>query len=147
MDTQMDNCPPTHADASSRRESGFTLVELMVVIVILGGLVALVGPKVWQALFVANEETAKTQMSEIGKALNLYAARNGGKLPQSLDQLTEEDPRSGEAWLDVIPDDPWGGRYEYRRESNRKYKLVSAGDDGNFDTDDDIIYPFTNNKD
>jgi hypothetical protein len=69
----------------------------------------------------------------------MYYAENR-KLPQSLEALTEEDPKSGEKWLDSIPKDPWGTPYEYRV-SGKKFKIISYGEDQQEGTADDIVWP------
>src|SRR5438552_12835430 len=69
-----------HAPEASRR--GFTLIELMVVIVILGMLVALVGPNVYHALVTGTKGTAEAQMSNIAGAIDQYMLEKRA-LPQS----------------------------------------------------------------
>jgi general secretion pathway protein G len=119
---------------------GFTLVELMVVIVILGGLIALVGPRVFKALGRGNIAQAETQMHNFSQAIDMYYMEHR-KLPTSLDALTEEDPKTGERWMTTIPKDPWDQPYDYRVVSNKKYTIRSLGEDQQEGTNDDITWP------
>ena len=125
---------------SPRRTSGFTLVELMVVVVILGTLIALVGPNIWNMLFQSNEAAARTQMANFATAVDNYKLNNK-KLPSSLDELTETDGRNPYPYIQSIPDDPWGNPYDYRQLDRKSFEIKSAGEDGQMDTEDDITWP------
>ncbi len=125
---------------NNRRQRGFTLVELMVVVVILGTLIALVGPNIWRMLFQSNVGAAKAQMAAFGTAIDQYRMENK-KLPASLDDLTQADGKNPNPYIDRIPMDPWGNAYEYRPQDRKTYIIKSYGEDGQADTEDDIFYP------
>jgi general secretion pathway protein G len=111
----------------------------MVVIVIIGSLVALVGPNVFKAIFTSSVKTAETQMSNFESAIKMYYA-DKRKMPESLEELAEQD-ESGNAYLDSIPKDPWDREYSYRRLEKNKYIIRCLGEDGAEGTEDDIVRP------
>ena len=115
--------------------SGFTLVELMVVISILAVLAAIVGYNVLNAADEGNVAAAKTQIKQFDNALVAYKLKFK-KYPESLDALTS--PPSGESLLTYksVPADPWGNPYQYQLESSRKYVIISLGADGAAGGDD-----------
>ena len=123
-----------------RRERGFTLVEIMVVVVILGTLIALVGPDIWTMLFEGNYAAAQAQMKNFESAIDTYKMRNK-KLPDNLEELTETNGRNPHPLMKSIPQDPWGNPFEYRKLDRNNYQLRSNGEDGLPETDDDVLWP------
>jgi general secretion pathway protein G len=126
----------------TRHEHGFTLVELMVVIVILGTLIALVGPNVYNALFKANVGAAEAQMATFGGAIDRYKMDNK-QLPSALEDLTQTDSKNPYPYLNAtsIPLDPWGNAYEYRVLDAKTFEIRCYGEDGQPDTEDDLYFP------
>lgn len=115
-----------------RRSSkgGFSLAELMVVIVILGLLATLVVPNVVGYLFKASAEIAKTDIVSLENAIKQYQINNGGKIPDSLNVLIEPDA-NGNRYLDqkTLPKDPWKNEYQYETNGS-EYRIFSYGKDG-----------------
>lgn len=120
-----------------RAQQGFTLIEIMVVIVILGLLATLVLPNVIGASDKAREETARTNVMAIAGAVKMYRSQKG-KLPPSLEALAEKDEK-GRSELEEIPKDPWGNDF-ILREGDRQgeWEVISMGPDGSEGTEDDI---------
>ncbi|MDO4905249.1 MAG: type II secretion system major pseudopilin GspG [Lautropia sp.] len=122
-----------------RRESaGFTLIELMVVVMILGVLAALVVPNFMNRPDEARAVVAKQDISQIMQQLKLYRLDNG-RYPtteQGLEALVSR-PTSGPAannwksYLDKMPTDPWGKPYQYLNPGIRsEIDVFSLGADG-----------------
>jgi len=103
---------------SRRTRSGFTLVELLLVLVILGILAAIVIPRFAGRSEQAKEQAAVTQISSLSTALNNFEVDNG-YYPKALNDLLAQ-PRDAQNWhgpylqSDVIPKDPWGNDYSYK---------------------------------
>lgn len=116
--------------------NGFTLVELLVVLAILGMLAALVGPQVLNQLGGAKSKSAAIQISDLEQALELYKL-DVGKFPsneQGLNALVRQ-PSGATGWngpylkKGELPDDPWGNPYEYRY-AGGMLEIISYGADG-----------------
>lgn len=119
-------------------EAGFTLVEIMVVIVILGLLATLVVQNVAGASDEARQTKAQTDVKVIAGAVRQYYAKHG-KLPESLAVLAERDEKGGGNLIEELPKDPWDNDYLLVEGNNRNdWEVVSAGMDGSPNTEDDI---------
>lgn len=121
-----------------RRSGGFSLIELLVVLVILGLLAGLVGPRVMKYLGGAKTDSARLQIADMGAALDLYRLEVGSypTTDQGLVALVSE-PDGVRGWngpylkKSFIPKDPWGNEYEYRFPGeNGEYDMFSYGADG-----------------
>ncbi len=112
-----------------RPNAGFTLIEIMAVILIIGLLVSTVGRNVLGSLFTAKRTVAERQIKEFEGALTQYKMIYG-KYPDSLEVLTEPDPELGdEPFIEKIPLDPWGYEYDYDIEDGKPV-IISYGADG-----------------
>ena len=120
------------------RRSGFTLIEIMVVVVILGLLAALVVPRIGPQVAEAQRTTAATQIRSLEDSLEMYRMHNGfyPSTQQGLDALvtaptTTPVPKHYQegGYLKKVPDDPWGNPYVYRN-SNGRITITSYGPDG-----------------
>lgn len=121
-------------------QSGFTLIELMVVISIIAVLAAIVGYNVLGSVDQGNIAAAKAQIKQFETALVAYKIKFH-KFPDSLDALIH--PPEGDPIMVAkeVPSDPWGNPYVYTLEGSRKYTIISYGADGasgGTDVDSDI---------
>ena len=110
---------------SKKHQSGFTLIEIMVVMVILGLLVAVVAPNILGRGEEARIGVAKTQIRNISNALDLYKLDNFNypSTEQGLEALVSQPSGSPEAknwnkngYLPNVPVDPWKTEYQYVRD-------------------------------
>ncbi|MFN3245037.1 MAG: type II secretion system protein GspG [Planctomycetota bacterium] len=118
-------------------ESGFTLVEIMVVIVILGLLATLVARNVMGASDEARENKALADCKTIAGAVRTWYGKNG-RLPDTLDELAEKDEK-GRSELEELPRDPWDTPYELiEGDTPNSFEIISCGPDKQPETEDDI---------
>ena len=119
---------------SSRRERGFTLMELVVVIIIIGVLAALVAPKFFGRVSEAKQKAAKAQIELFGTALDSLRL-DVGRYPTTEEGLKalREKPSGMETWKGPylpkeIPADPWGNPYVYKSPGAQgDYDMISYG--------------------
>jgi general secretion pathway protein G len=123
-----------------RGQGGFTLIEILVVVVILGILASIIVPKIMKRPEEARRTKAIMDIKAIETALNLYRLDNGGypSTEQGLEALVTE-PTTGvipknwkeEGYLDKVPKDPWGNPYAYLSPGlHKEFDLESYGADG-----------------
>ncbi|MBT0585045.1 type II secretion system major pseudopilin GspG [Alteromonas oceanisediminis] len=135
-----------------RASTGFTLLEMIVVLVIIGLLMGLVGPRVFKQADKAKVQTAEAQVTMLKGALqtmrldiNRFPTNEEG-LALLLNNSTPENPNWDGPYLeDELPLDPWDRPYQYstQKTQNRPFELYSFGADGKRggeDYDADIGY-------
>jgi general secretion pathway protein G len=111
---------------------GMTLIEIMIVLAIIGGIAALLLPKLTGSLDKAKMKEARIQMTQIISSLQMYYT-DCGKYPQSLDNLVTQDANCNnwgpEAYIKKTPKDPWNNGFIYEISGN-EYNLKCLGKDG-----------------
>jgi general secretion pathway protein G len=127
-----------HGNKAPRRAAGFTLLELLVVIVIIGLLAAYVGPKYFSQLGKSEVTIAKAQIEAFEKSLDTYRL-DVGRYPsaeEGLAALLAAPASAGAKWNGPylkkgVPPDPWGKPYQYRAPGTKgEYEIISLGKDG-----------------
>ena len=117
------------------RSRGFTLVEIMVVVAIIGLLAAIIVPNVVEHWGTAQRDTAKAEVAQIHSAAQSYWVRNS-RVPTLQDLI---DPPPELDGFTEIPKDPWRHPYVLRAgETSGSWEVLSVGPDGAEDTADDI---------
>jgi general secretion pathway protein G len=115
----------------ARVSAGFTLIEIMVVVVIIGMLVTLILPKVLDRQDQAARVKATADIHSLSSALKLYKLDNF-KYPTTSDGLKSLLPSSsGKGYIERLPKDPWGQEYQYQQPGQHMdFDIWSFGADG-----------------
>ena len=129
--------PECHRGVRRRPMAGFTLLELLVVMVIIGLLAAYVGPKYFSQVGKSEVKTTRAQIVGFEKALDHYRLDTGHfpTTQQGLNALITK-PQTEAKWdgpylSKGVPLDPWGNAYQYKRPGDHgEYDLYSFGRDG-----------------
>ena len=119
-----------------KKEMGFSLIELLIVMVIMGLLAALVGPRMFGKVGKSKQNAARAQMALFETALDTYRL-DVGKYPsteQGLQSLrtkpSDEEKWDGPYLPKAVPKDPWGNPYLYRLTDNGEVEIISLGAEG-----------------
>ena len=122
-------------EVARKAKEGFTLIEILVVVAIIGMLGAVAGPAYMNYLADARITTTRSLIKSIEDACQMYNMKHGGKYPSQLSELQEGDD-DNPPLIDGGIEDPWGNEIKYERKGKRIY-LTSFGPDGEEGTEDD----------
>ena len=118
----------------SRRQRGFTILEIVIVFILLAGIMAFVGPKIFEQMGRAKSGEAKIRIQQLAGQIELYKLEVG-KYPDNLQALVKQPPGT-DKWNGPYAKDPdlkdaWGNDYRYTVPgANKPFDLVSLGADG-----------------
>ncbi len=115
-----------------QRSRGFTIIELLIVMAILGMLAVMVAPNLFNQADSARRDAARSQISSVGSALAAHRL-DVGQYPDTLQGLLENTTGrstwNGPYIRNAVPRDPWGNEYVYES-TGSQYTLMSYGADG-----------------
>jgi len=134
-----------------KSQGGFTLIEIVVVLIIIAGLVAVVAPNIMNRLSDSNEKITRAKISNLETALKLFKVDNGfyPETGQGLNALNQfpSSGREPKRWKgpylekSQTPVDSWSNEFVYvgpDQTNNGTYLIISVGEDAVANTDDDI---------
>lgn len=117
-----------------RRQGGFTILEIVIVFILLAGIMAFVGPKIFEQMGRAKSQEAKIRIQQLAGQVEMYKLEVG-KLPENLGALLKQ-PGGTDRWngpyvKEADLKDAWGNDYRYTAPGQGKaYEIVSLGADG-----------------
>ena len=117
-----------------RRSRGFTILEIVIVFILLAGIMAFVGPKIFEQMGKAKSSEAKVRIQHLSGQIEIYKLEVG-RLPENLQALVKQpggvDRWNGPYAKEADLKDAWGNDYRYTVPGQGKaYDLVSLGADG-----------------
>ncbi|MHC4847983.1 MAG: prepilin-type N-terminal cleavage/methylation domain-containing protein [Planctomycetota bacterium] len=119
---------------------GYTLIEIMIVVALIGMLATLGGIHVVRSLEEGRRETAQIKCKEYYDVVSLWMLfTKARRVPDSLAEVERTEREDGRRFVHVAPD-PWGSDFRIEHEGARSYRIWSNGPDGEQGTDDDIAY-------
>ena len=127
----------------SNKEKAMSLIEIIIVVTLMVSLLAIFARSYIKTQQGVQADQTKIQMGLLAQELEKFRATNY-KYPSDLDHLVT-DPGTYKNWRgpyveDTKIQDVWGNKFDYTLDG-RKYTIISAGLDGEEDTDDDLVYP------
>lgn len=122
------------------KKSGFTLIEIMIVLTILSLIMGLVGVSLFKRLDEGKIKTVQIQMIQIEQALELFKLNNHRYPNEEIGLQELIYPEKGYPLMDKIPKDPWGEEYiySYEKDKGKKPVIISKGPDKKISGDDII---------
>jgi len=124
-----------------RQKAGFSLIEIMLVVAIMGMLAAVVAVGLSSRQKIARVNITRTSISAIGQAVELYEM-DIGRIPDSLDNLLKSsgEPNWNGPYIKsgVIQPDAWGSPFSYSKKGESAFEVRSAGPDRALNNEDDV---------
>ena len=126
--------PATGRPRSAKRTAGFTILEIVIVFILLAGIMAFVGPKIFEKMGQAKSQEAKIRIQTLAGNIEMYRLENG-RYPENLQALVKQPP-GADKWggpyaKDADLKDAWGNDYRYAvpGQNGKPFDLVSLGAD------------------